>query len=145
MQGESNSIKKQKEYLEDFARKNGFRNIRHFTDDGVSGITFERKGFQKMIVEIEAGNVDTIIVKDMSRFGRNYTDLFYMQLPDKPELSVYNFSCSKTVQKPCSNDNCPIICFIFITTLFINHRWSNLSMFIFQFACFFYIFVCLII
>ena len=48
MQGESNSIKNQKEYLEDFARKNGFRNIRHFTDDGVSGITFEREGFQKM-------------------------------------------------------------------------------------------------
>ena len=47
MQGESNSIKNQKEYLEDFARKNGFRNIRHFTDDGVSGITFEREGFQK--------------------------------------------------------------------------------------------------
>ncbi len=48
IQGESNSIKNKKEYLEDFARKNGFRNIRHFTDHGVSGITFEREGFQKI-------------------------------------------------------------------------------------------------
>ena len=81
MQGESNSIKNQKEYLEDFARKNGFRNIRHFTDDGVSGITFEREGFQKMIAEVEAGNVDTVIVKDMSRFGRNYLKVgFYTEM-----------------------------------------------------------------
>ncbi len=72
MQGESNSIKNQKEYLEDFAGKNGFRNIRHFTDDGVSGITFGRECFQKMIAEVETGSVDTVIVKDMSRFGRNY-------------------------------------------------------------------------
>lgn len=86
MQGESNSIKNQKEYLEDFARKNGFRNIRHFTDDGVSEITFEREGFQKMIAEVEAGNVDMVIVKDMSRFGRNYLKVgFYTEMlfPEK--------------------------------------------------------------
>lgn len=86
MQGESNSITNQKEYLEDFAQKNGFRNIRHFTDDGVSGTTFEREGFQKMIAEVETGNVATVIVKDLSRFGRNYLKVgFYTEIlfPDK--------------------------------------------------------------
>jgi len=72
LQGESNSIVNQKAFLESYAKKNGFLNIRHFTDDGVSGITFARKGFQAMIAEVEAGNVETIIVKDMSRFGRDY-------------------------------------------------------------------------
>lgn len=64
LQGESNSITNQKNFLEDYARKNGFVNIRHFTDDGVSGTTFDREGFQSMIAEVEAGNVAVIIVKD---------------------------------------------------------------------------------
>lgn len=72
LQGESNSITNQKAFLEDYARRNNFHNIRHFTDDGVSGTTFDRKGFQAMIAEVEAGKVSTIIVKDMSRFGRDY-------------------------------------------------------------------------
>ena len=72
LQGESNSITNQKTFLEDYARRNNFHNIRHFTDDGVSGTTFDRKGFQAMIAEVEAGKVATIIVKDMSRFGRDY-------------------------------------------------------------------------
>ena len=72
LQGESNSITNQKAFLEDYARRNNFHNIRHFTDDGVSGTTFDRKGFQAMIAEVEAGKVATIIVKDMSRFGRDY-------------------------------------------------------------------------
>lgn len=70
-QGESNSITNQKEYLEEYAKRQGFFNIRHFTDDGISGTTFEREGFQKLIAEVEAGNVGTVIVKDMSRLGRN--------------------------------------------------------------------------
>ena len=74
LQGESNSITNQKTFLEDYARRNNFHNIRHFTDDGVSGTTFDRKGFQAMIAEVEAGKVATIIVKDMSRFGRDYPE-----------------------------------------------------------------------
>ena len=70
--GESNSITNQKQYLEDYARRNGFENIRHFTDDGFSGVNFNRPGFQSLIKEVEAGNVETLIVKDMSRLGRNY-------------------------------------------------------------------------
>lgn len=84
--GESNSITNQKKYLEDYARKNGFTAIRHFTDDGYSGVNFNRPGFMEMIAEAEAGNIGTIIVKDMSRFGRNYLQVgFYTEilLPQK--------------------------------------------------------------
>ena len=70
LNGESNSITNQKQYLEDYARRNGFTNIRHFTDDGFSGVNFNRPSFQELIKEVEAGNVATIIVKDMSRLGR---------------------------------------------------------------------------
>ena len=81
LQGESNSITNQKIFLEDYARRNNFQNIRHFTDDGVSGTTFDRKGFQSMIAEVEAGKVATIIVKDMSRFGRDYLKVgFYTEV-----------------------------------------------------------------
>ena len=72
LQGPSNSILNQQAFLEDYAKRNSFTNVRHFTDDGVSGTTFDREGFKAMIAEVEAGNVATIIVKDMSRFGRDY-------------------------------------------------------------------------
>ena len=72
LQGPSNSILNQQAFLEDFCKRNSFTNVRHFTDDGVSGTTFDRDGFKAMIAEVEAGNVATIIVKDMSRFGRDY-------------------------------------------------------------------------
>ena len=75
--GESNSITNQKKILEDFAERNGFANLRHFSDDGVSGTTFERRGFKEMIAEIEAGNVGSVIVKDMSRLGRDYLQVGY--------------------------------------------------------------------
>lgn len=81
LQGESNSITNQKHFLEEYAKRNGFANIRHFTDDGVSGTTFDREGFQAMIAEVEAGNVSVIIVKDMSRFGRDYLKVgFYTEV-----------------------------------------------------------------
>ena len=86
LQGESNSILNQKTYLESYARQQGFSNLRHFTDDGYSGINFNRPGFAAMVREIEAGNVGTVIVKDMSRFGRNYLQVgFYTEImfPDK--------------------------------------------------------------
>ena len=81
LNGESNSITNQKKYLEDYARRNGFTNIRHFTDDGFSGVNFNRPSFQELIKEVEAGNVATIIVKDMSRLGRNYLQVgFYTEV-----------------------------------------------------------------
>ena len=62
--GESVSIENQKRILEDYARKNGFTNIRHFTDDGIRGTTFKRPGLDAMLDEIRAGNVATVIIKD---------------------------------------------------------------------------------
>jgi len=62
--------------LEDYARRNGFTNIRHFTDDGFSGVNFNRPSFQELIKEVEAGNVATIIVKDYCAIiGLNQKDL----------------------------------------------------------------------
>ena len=72
LQGESNSISNQKLMLEDYARRNGFPRPTHFTDDGISGTRFDRPGFNAMMAEVEAGHVEAIIVKDMSRLGRDY-------------------------------------------------------------------------
>ena len=72
LSGESFSIQNQKIMLEDFARRNGYLRFKHFTDDGVSGTRFDRPGFMAMMEEVEGGNVEAIIVKDMSRMGRDY-------------------------------------------------------------------------
>ena len=58
--------------LEDFARRNGLPNPTHFIDDGVSGTRFDRPGFLAMMEEVEAGRVEAIVIKDMSRLGRDY-------------------------------------------------------------------------
>ena len=81
LKGESNSILNQKQMLEEYAQRNGYLNIKHFTDDGISGTTFERPGFNAMIEEIEQGKISTVIVKDMSRFGRDYLKVgFYTEV-----------------------------------------------------------------
>ena len=72
LQGESNSISNQKQMLEDFARRNGLPNPTHFTDDGISGTRFDRPGFLAMMEEVETGRVEAIVIKDMSRLGRDY-------------------------------------------------------------------------
>ena len=72
LQGESNSISNQKQMLEDFARRNGLPNPTHFTDDGISGTRFARPGFLAIMEEVEAGRVEAIVIKDMSRLGRDY-------------------------------------------------------------------------
>jgi DNA invertase Pin-like site-specific DNA recombinase len=85
LQGESNSISNQKRILQTHARQNGFSNICLYTDDGYSGANFQRPGFQSMLADIEDGKVGTVIVKDMSRLGRNYlqvgmyTDMIFPQ------------------------------------------------------------------
>ena len=71
-QRESNSISNQKAMLEEFATRQGFTNIVHFTDDGISGTCFDRPGFLAMMKEVEAGNVEYLCIKDMSRMGRDY-------------------------------------------------------------------------
>ncbi len=72
LQGESNSISNQKKLLEEYAVGHGLPNPTHFTDDGISGTRFDRPGFLSMMEEVEAENVECIVVKDMSRLGRDY-------------------------------------------------------------------------
>ena len=71
-QRESNSISNQKLILQKYADEHHFFNTRFFVDDGFSGVSFEREGLQAMLHEVEAGNVATVITKDLSRLGRNY-------------------------------------------------------------------------
>ncbi|MDU6855250.1 MAG: recombinase family protein [Clostridiales bacterium] len=85
LDGDSNRIVNQKAVLSKYAADNGFTNPMFFIDDGVSGVTFERPNFNRMIAEIEAGNIGTVIVKDMSRLGRDYlkvgyyTEIFFVE------------------------------------------------------------------
>ena len=72
LEGESNSIVNQKKILEEYASKNNLTNIIHFTDDGISGTQFDRPGFMEMMNGVNTGNIGCIIVKDMSRLGRDY-------------------------------------------------------------------------
>ena len=74
-EGDSNSIAHQVEILTRYATDHGFTNIRVYKDDGFSGANFNRPGFQQMLTDIESGLVSTVIVKDMSRFGRNYLEV----------------------------------------------------------------------
>ena len=74
LDGESNSISNQKTILMDYAKKNGYLHPQYFVDDGISGTTFERPGFKEMEALIEDGKVSTIIVKDLSRFGREHVE-----------------------------------------------------------------------
>lgn len=83
--GDSNSIINQKSYLESYAAQQGYTNCVHYTDDGWSGGNFERPAWKKLIADIEAGKVARVIVKDMSRAGRDYlqtgfyTEVFFRQ------------------------------------------------------------------
>ena len=70
--GDSNSIQHQKEMLERYCKENGYTNYRFYVDDGYSGTNFERPDFKRMIADVEAGTVKRVIIKDMSRFGRDY-------------------------------------------------------------------------
>ena len=79
--GDSNSIVNQKKMLEDYAKNNGYTNTVHFTDDGFSGGSFERPGWKQMLSRIENGDIATVIVKDMSRVGRDYLQVgFYTEV-----------------------------------------------------------------
>lgn len=74
LDGESNSIQNQKIILMDYAKKNGYLHPKYFVDDGISGTTFDRPGFREMEALIEAGKVSAVIVKDLSRFGREHVE-----------------------------------------------------------------------
>ena len=71
LQGESNSVTNQKSIISKYAKERGFKNLKFFVDDGYSGVSFTRPAFMELMELAEAGKVETIIVKDHSRLGRN--------------------------------------------------------------------------
>ncbi|XOQ44611.1 MAG: Recombinase [Clostridium sp.] len=77
LQGDSNSIKNQKTILQKYADDNGFTNTEFFVDDGYSGTNFDRPDWKRLISQVEEGRIGTIIVKDMSRLGRDYLKVGY--------------------------------------------------------------------
>ena len=103
--GESNSIQNQKKYLEEYARQKGMRNIRHFYDDGYSGTNFNRPGFAALLEEIEAGHVEVLIVKDLSRFGRNYLQVGYYTEILFPKKGVRFIAVNNNVDSATPQDN----------------------------------------
>ena len=78
---DSNSIVNQKRYLEEYAAAHNLKNCVHYTDDGYSGGTFERPSWKRLVEDIEAGKVGTVLAKDMSRIGRDYLQTgFYTEV-----------------------------------------------------------------
>lgn len=94
---ESNSITNQKQILQDFAHREGYRNTQFFVDDGVSGTTFQREGFQQMQKMVEDGLIGTIIVKDLSRFGREQVEMGRLTQIVYPSLGVTFISIQENV------------------------------------------------
>ena len=103
-EGDSNSIINQKKILKKYALDRGYTNIQFYIDDGVSGTTFNRAGFQSMIADVEAGKVKRVIVKDMSRLGRDYlqvgmyTEIFF------PEHDVHFIAVNDGVDSNQENN-----------------------------------------
>ena len=99
-QGESNSISNQKRILEDYVLSHGMTVFRHFTDDGISGTRFDRPGFQAMIEEVRNGNIEACIIKDMSRFGRDYLQVgTYMEELRKNDTRLIALNDNVDTQK----------------------------------------------
>ena len=76
-QGDSNSVANQKRMLTKYAKKNGSGNTRYYLDDGYTGMNFNRLSFQRLLEDIEMGYVSTVVVKDISRLGRDYLQVGY--------------------------------------------------------------------
>lgn len=86
--GDSNSISHQVEILTKYAKEHGIENFKIYKDDGFSGTNFNRPGFQEMMGDIENGLVSMVVVKDMSRFGRNYLEVGMYTEIRFPEMGV---------------------------------------------------------
>ena len=88
MEGDSNSIANQKRLLSKYAKENGFSNTKYYVDDGYTGTNFNRPDFQKMLDDMEMGYITTVIVKDMSRLGRDYLQVGYYTDTFFPEHDI---------------------------------------------------------
>ena len=104
-EGDSNSIAHQIEILTKYCKDHGITNYKIFKDDGFSGTNFNRPGFKEMLAEIEAGRVGTVIVKDMSRFGRNYLEVGLYTEIRFPELGVRFIAVNDGVDSENQMDN----------------------------------------
>ena len=103
--GDSNSIVNQKKYLESYAHQKGYTNCQRYTDDGWSGGNFERPAWKQLIADIEAGKVAHVIVKDMSRAGRDYLQTgFYTEMLF-PEHDVRFIAVNSGVDSANQQDN----------------------------------------
>ncbi len=103
--GDSNSIVNQKKYLEGYAEQQGYDNCIHYTDDGYSGGNFERPAWKRLIADVEAGKVAHIIVKDMSRIGRDYLQTgFYTEVMFR-QYGVHFVAVANNVDSDDLNSN----------------------------------------
>ncbi len=109
--GESNSISNQKSYLQSYADQHGFSNCVHYTDDGWSGGNFDRPAWKQLVADIEAGKVATVLVKDMSRIGRDYlqTGYFTEVLFRQHEVRFIAIANNVDSDNPSSNEFTPFM------------------------------------
>ena len=105
LSGDSNSIVHQKEILSAYAEKHGFKNIRFYVDDGYSGTNFNRPDFQRMMDDANNGLIGTIIVKDMSRFGRDYIMVGYYTEILLPQMDIRFIAVNDNVDSENQADN----------------------------------------
>ena len=105
LQGDSNSIRNQKTILQKYADDNGFRNTQFYVDDGWSGTNFDRPDFQRLIADMEAGKIGTIIVKDMSRLGRDYLKVGYYTEIAFPDADVRFIAINSGVDSSNQQDS----------------------------------------
>ena len=111
LQGDSNSIINQKNILQKYAQDNGFKNTVVFVDDGYSGTTFNRPDWQRLMEYVNRDEVGTIIVKDMSRLGRDYLKVGYFTEILFPENGIRFIAINNGVDsdKPTDNDFTPFL------------------------------------
>lgn len=103
--GKSNSIHNQKKYLESYAEQRGYSNCVHYTDDGWSGGNFERPAWKQLATDIEAGKVAHVLVKDMSRIGRDYLQTgFYTEVMFR-QHGVHFVAIANSVDSDDQNSN----------------------------------------
>ena len=97
LEGDSYSIQNQKKLLAKVAKEKGYTHLLHFYDDGISGVTMERPGFQAMLAEIEQGKASAVFVKDLSRLGRNYIEVGKLMEDFFPEHDIRFVSVSDNI------------------------------------------------
>ena len=97
LEGDSYSIQNQKKLLTKIAKEKGYTHLLHFYDDGISGVTMERPGFQAMLAEIEQGKASAVFVKDLSRLGRNYIEVGKLMEEFFPEHDIRFVSVSDNI------------------------------------------------